>query len=85
MPWGLRASSLVPGHHPSWCPCTCGICGLHATPTCATIGRQSPSGPGIYSTLQSGEVGMTIPAAFDLFTGDKMRSEAIIIHGDDFK
>ena len=28
---------------------------------------------------------MTIPAAFDLFTGDKMRSEAIIIHGDDFK
>lgn len=42
--------------------------------------------PGIYSTPQSGAgVGMTTPTAFDLFTGDKMRSEAIIIHSDDFK
>lgn len=39
----------------------------------------------IDSTLQSGEVGMIIATAFDLFTGDKMRSEAVIIHSDNFK
>lgn len=52
---------------------------------CVQPQEESPSDPGIDSTLQSGEVGMIIPTAFDLFTGDKMRSEAIIIPSDDFK